>query len=148
MTQDTSTASVTQLSISEAAARELGAAAVRHADELGKPIAVAVVDAAGGLKHLGRMDGVSTLAADIAADKAWTSVAFGLATHDVNAFLSQDAGAAPLAHRPRLTAVGGGYPLLENGTLIGALGISGGHYSEDQQIAEQAIAELGLGPAE
>jgi uncharacterized protein GlcG (DUF336 family) len=49
---------------------------------------------------------------------------------------------------PRLTAVGGGYPLGERGALIGAIGISGGHYSEDQQLAERAIAQLGLGPAE
>ena len=34
---------------------------------------------------------------------------------------------------------GGGYPILENGQLIGAIGVSGGHYSEDMEVARAAL---------
>jgi uncharacterized protein GlcG (DUF336 family) len=41
-------------------------------------------------------------------------------------------------------AVGGGYPIIENGRCIGGLGISGGSYEQDQQAAEEALAALGF----
>lgn len=44
----------------------------------------------------------------------------------------------------RLMAVGGGYPLIENGQVIGALGISGGTYDQDQAAAETALSALGF----
>jgi hypothetical protein len=51
---------------------------------------------------------------------------------------------APLAGHPRLVAVGGGYPILENGQCVGGLGISGGSHEQDQQAAEEALAALGF----
>jgi uncharacterized protein GlcG (DUF336 family) len=38
---------------------------------------------------------------------------------------------------------GGGYPIREDGQVIGAIGISGGHYSHDMEVAQAAIAALG-----
>ena len=48
------------------------------------------------------------------------------------------------AHRPRLVAVGGGYPVIENGRVIGAIGVSGGTAEQDQQAAEAALSNLGF----
>jgi len=36
--------------------------------------------------------------------------------------------------------VGGGYPCRVRGQIIGAIGVSGGHYSQDQQCLEAVLA--------
>ncbi len=38
----------------------------------------------------------------------------------------------------RLIVFGGGYAIKSGGAIIGRIGVSGGHYSEDMQIAEAA----------
>ena len=43
----------------------------------------------------------------------------------------------------RLVIFGGGYPIMVDGQVVGAIGVSGGHYSEDQQVAEAGLAALG-----
>ncbi|WSL88280.1 heme-binding protein [Streptomyces sp. NBC_01724] len=51
---------------------------------------------------------------------------------------------APRAQHPRLMAVDGGYPLIANGHVIGALGISGGTCDQDQAAAETALSAIGF----
>ena len=51
---------------------------------------------------------------------------------------------APLAYRPRMVAVGGGYPILEDGKLIGGIGISGGNYQQDQDACVEALMKIGF----
>jgi uncharacterized protein GlcG (DUF336 family) len=46
-------------------------------------------------------------------------------------------------HTPRLVVFGGGYPIRENGEMIGAIGLSGGHYSQDMECAKAALAAIG-----
>jgi len=58
--------------------------------------------------------------------------------------LTSDPKVAQLAHVPRLVAVGGGYPIKESGKLVGGIGVSGGTYQQDQDIAEAALRALGF----
>jgi uncharacterized protein GlcG (DUF336 family) len=132
-------------SISTEAAHRLIAAAEAKAGELGKPFAIAVVDDDGVLKAFSRMDGAALLSVQVAQDKAYTAVGFGLPTHGWHDFIKDDpplAAGAP-AGIDRLVVFGGGYPLMVDGQLVGGIGVSGGHYSEDMQVAEAALAELG-----
>ena len=115
-----------------AAAREAGFAA-----------AVAVTDVGGHLKAFERADDAPFLAAEVAVDKAWTAASYRLATHVWNSYLVNPQ-IAPLAHHPRLMPVGGGYPVIVDGQVIGGLGISGGTYDQDQQAAETALGSLGF----
>jgi uncharacterized protein GlcG (DUF336 family) len=69
-------------SISTEAAQRLIAAAEAKAAELGKPFVTAVVDDGGVLKALSRMDGAPVLSVQVAQDKAYTAVGFGLPTHE------------------------------------------------------------------
>ncbi|MGP3998796.1 heme-binding protein [Streptomyces sp. 8N706] len=41
-------------------------------------------------------------------------------------------------------AVGGGYSFIEDGSVIGGLGISGGTFEQDQQAAGAALHSLGF----
>lgn len=132
-----------QVAISQEAADILIAAATTKAAELGLRVAIAIVDAGGALKAFRRMDGAPLLSTDIATNKAYTSAAYGLATHVWHDFIKED---PPLlhgiVHTPRLVVFGGGYPVEVDGAVAGAIGISGGHYSQDMQVAEAALAAL------
>ena len=132
-------------SISSEAARRLIAAAEAKADELGKPFVTAVVDDEGGLKAFSRMDGAPLLSVQVAQDKAYTAVGFALPTHGWHDFIKDDpplADGAP-SGIDRLVVFGGGYPIVVEDQLVGGIGVSGGHYSEDMKVAEAALAALG-----
>jgi uncharacterized protein GlcG (DUF336 family) len=131
--------------ISATAAIEVMHAAVTAATKIGVPSAVAVVDSAGHLIAFTRMDGAAPQAIQIAQDKAYTAVGFSMPTHGWHDFIKDDpplADGAP-SGIDRLVVFGGGYPLLAGDQLVGAIGVSGSHYSEDMQVAEAALAALG-----
>ncbi|SAK93811.1 glcG protein [Caballeronia hypogeia] len=136
--------SISTLSIDAATAQAAIAAAADHARSKGLLMSIAVCDNAGLLKAFMRMDGASQISLGIAQDKAYTSAATGLPTHRWHDFIKDD---APLlhgfVHTPRLVVFGGGFPIVEDGAVIGAIGLSGGHYSQDMECARAALAAIG-----
>ena len=138
------THSITTRIITRVAARALIDAALQAGQNLGFGAAIVVVDHAGHLVAAEREDGAPLfLAMDIARDKAWTAASWQVTSHYWGDYV-QDPTVAALSGMPHVLAVGGGYPLFENGVLIGAIGISGGTLEQDEQAAEQAMASLGL----
>ena len=137
------TNSVTKRSITQEAADRVIAAASAKADELGVPMAVSVVDESGILKAFRRMDGAALLSVDLATNKAYTAVSFGMPSHGWHDFIKDD---PPLlhgiVHTPRLVIFGGGYPITEDDRIIGGIGVSGGHYEQDMKVAEAGLAAL------
>ena len=136
--------SIATASINRESATALIAAALGAAKDIGIPAAVAIVDATGYLRAFERTDDAPFLTVDVAVDKAWSSASFGYPTHVWNDYVSNDPKVAPLAYRPRMVAVGGGYPILEDGKLIGGIGISGGTYQQDQDACVSALTALGF----
>ena len=127
---------------SEAARRMIGAAEAK-AREMGKPMCIAVCDGDGTLKAFSRMDGAPLLSVQIAQDKAYTAISFGMATHDWFDFVKND---PPLLHgiikTDRLIVFGGGFPILSEGQMIGGIGVSGGHYTHDMEVAQAGLEVL------
>jgi uncharacterized protein GlcG (DUF336 family) len=120
-------------------------AAAQKAQEIGVPMAIAVVDPDGTLKAFSRMDGAALLAVRIAQQKAWTAISFSLPTHGLWEFIKDDAPLLhSLPHQEDMILFGGGYPIQIDGQIIGGIGVSGGHYSQDQQCAEAGLAALGV----
>ena len=119
------------------------AAGEAKASAMGVRVNIAILDAGTHLKAFSRMDGAPLLSVEIAKDKAYTAVAFGIPTHEWFNFIKDD---PPLLHgitkTPRLIVFGGGYPLRAGGDLIGGIGVSGGHYTHDMQVAEAGVAAL------
>ncbi|MEU8827324.1 heme-binding protein [Streptomyces sp. NPDC048636] len=130
-------------SITQVAAGALIAAVQTAAARIGFTAAVAVTDPGGHLKAFDRADDAPFLTAEVAVDKAWTAASFRTPTHTWNNYLANP-NIAPLGGHPRLMAVGGGYPIIDNGRCVGGLGISGGSYEQDQRAAEEALAALGF----
>lgn len=135
--------SVTKSSITQEAADLLLDAARKASEEIKVPMVIAIVDESGVLKAFRRMDGAALLSVEIAQDKAYTAVSFGIPTHGWFDFIKND---PPLLHgivkTPRLVVFGGGYPITVGGQIIGGIGVSGGHYEQDMKVAEAALAAL------
>lgn len=119
-----------------------GAAA--KAKQLGHAMSLVVCDEGGTVTASLRMDGASGATLQIAADKAYTSASLGMATHALWDMVKND---PPLhngfATQPRMVVFGGGYPIIEDGVKIGAIGVSGGHYSDDMEVARAGLAAIG-----
>ncbi|HAH01294.1 MAG TPA: cobalamin adenosyltransferase [Ktedonobacter sp.] len=130
-------------SITSEAAQRMIVAAEAKAREMGKPMCIAVCDGDGTLKAFSRMDGAPLLSVQIAQDKAFTSISFGMATHDWFEFVKND---PPLLHgiikTDRLIVFGGGYPIMTVGQMIGGIGVGGGHYSDDMEVAKAGLEAL------
>ena len=125
------------------AAQRMIAAAEAKAIEMKIPMCIAVVDCDGTLKAFSRMDGAALLSVQIAQDKAYTAISFGMATHEWYDFVKDD---DPLLHgiikTDRLIVFGGGYPIKADDAIIGGIGVSGGHYSHDMEVAQAGLAAL------
>mgnify|MGYP002078630463 CR=1 FL=1 len=136
---------ITTQTISNALAATLMQGAVAKAGAMGVPMCIAIVDPSGTLVQFLRMDGSALLSVNIAQDKAYTAVSFGMATHEWHDFIKND---PPLlhgiVHTPRLVVFGGGYPIKVDGVLVGGIGVSGGHYTHDMEVAQAALAAAGL----
>ncbi|WP_368417196.1 heme-binding protein [Falsiroseomonas sp.] len=136
--------SIVKRSIDGATAQKLIEAAIAKSHELKKAMCIAIVNEAGQLKAFHAMDGAPHLSIQVAQDKAYTASSFGIPTHVWWDFIKGD---PPLlhgiVHTPRLVVFGGGYPVTEDGQMIGAIGISGGHYSDDMEVARAALDAIG-----
>ncbi len=135
---------VTKKAIGSSLAAKLIAAAQAKASEIGKPMVIAIVDESGVEKAFARMDGAPLLSVKIAINKAKTAVGFGIPSHVWHDFIKDD---PPLAlgapHIENLVIFGGGYPIKVDDVVVGGIGVSGGHYSDDMKVAEAALAAIG-----
>lgn len=120
-------------------------AAQARASALGVPVVIAVIDGGCHLKALQRMDGAPLGSIDVATGKARTAALFGCNSEDVWEYCKPGAPAPGLERsNGGLMTFGGGMALKSaDGGLIGAVGVSGGAVSEDQEIVRAGAAALG-----
>jgi glc operon protein GlcG len=96
---------------------------------------VAVVDASGELMYLWRPDGAQVASVGVATDKARTAALYRRPSKD---FEDQASGGRPSAlHLAGAVPLQGGMPLLHDGEVVGAIGVSGASSAaEDQELSE------------
>lgn len=132
--------SITKKNISTKAACIAVQAAVEKAAEIGIEINVSVVDSAAIEIAFLRMNNSFLPSMDIAKDKAYTAVGFGLPTSQWDGILKGNTQLqAGLTARPRVVTFGGGLPIKEADELIGAIGVSGGSEEQDSICAQAGI---------
>ena len=120
---------------------DVGLAAARSLDAGG---AIAVVDDGGHLVCLARIDGTFAAAAEVAEAKARTAAVFKRPTQDFENAVR--GGRTTLLAVGAMTPLEGGVPILVDGQLVGAVGVSGAHSSaEDVQVATAAAQALAAG---
>ena len=120
--------------------------AVAKAQELGYLVAVAVVDEAGHLVACHRMDGALWVTPEIARGKANAAVAFHASTLDLEERFSPRqlfAGNVAALGSHQFVFGKGGVPLVADGRVLGAVGVSGAVPAEN----DHAIASAAAGDA-
>ncbi|MES2534254.1 MAG: heme-binding protein [Pseudomonadota bacterium] len=118
--------------------------ALERAVELEKNVAIAVVDDGGYLIAFARMDDANPSTVKIALDKAFTAATTRIATHKWFDIIENDAPlrAGAAIGVERLIVFGGGQPIMHEGMHVGAIGVSGGHWTGDTDIGSAALAIL------
>lgn len=103
---------------------------------------IAIVDSGGALVLLHRMDQAQLGCIALAQRKAETAVFFRQATGAFQDALAEGGMHWRLLAPTGVLPVGGGFPLVSDGAVIGAIGVSGGLSSEDEQVALAGAASL------
>jgi len=124
-----------------ALAKELIAGAEKEAKNIGVSMVISVVDEGGNLIAVHRMDDAWLASIEIAQNKAWTSVALKMPTANLAEATVPAAELYGLntTNNGRLVVFGGGIPLVVDGKVIGAVGVSGSTVPQDVQVAEAAV---------
>jgi len=132
----TSTPPIATHDISLEQAKACVKAALAKSGEMGVRMDIAVVDAGGNLKAFARMDGAWIGSIDISMKKARTARYFDMPTGEIGK-LSQPGG--PLFNIEHsnggLITFPGGVPITIDGTVIGAIGVSGSSVEDDHAVA-------------
>jgi uncharacterized protein GlcG (DUF336 family) len=136
---------LTTQDISLAQAQAVVEAAIAASTDMGVLMDIAVVDAGANLKAFARMDGAWLGSIDIAIKKARTARFFNFPTGALGE-LSQPGG--PLyqieVSNGGLITFPGGVPLMgDDGSIIGAIGVSGSTVEDDHAVASAGAAALG-----
>ena len=131
-------------SITALLAKQMIDAAAQKAEEIGMSIAITIVDESGVLKAFSRMDTAPLVAVDASRKKAITAVGFGFPTGDAwYNFIKDDPILHEGAHNLKdFILLGGGAPIIVDDTIVGAIGISGGHYKQDEICLNAALDVL------
>lgn len=104
-------------------------------------VCIAIVDEGGHLLWLQRLDGVATISAQIAPEKARAAALGRRETKIYEDMVNQ--GRTAFLSAPLQGLLEGGVPILIDGHCVGAVGVSGVKSAEDAQIAKAGIAALG-----
>ncbi|MEY4760394.1 MAG: Protein GlcG [Pseudomonadota bacterium] len=124
---------ITLKTLSLADAKQIAAAASAKAQSEGWNVVIAILDVGGNLIYLERADGTQLGSVVVAQEKGRTALMFKRPT---KAF--EDAilgGKVHMLSLPGATKVDGGIPLLKDGAIVGAIGVSGVLSSQDAQVA-------------
>ena len=121
--------------------KTIAAAAEAEAVKNNWPVTIAIVDDGGHLLWLQRLDGVAPVSAHIAPQKAKTA-ALGRRESKVYEDIINN-GRVSFLSAPEIEGMlEGGVPVVVDGHVIGAVGVSGVKSTEDAQIAKAGIAAL------
>lgn len=126
--------------LTEAGASALVTAGIELAAGCGHSMAVAVVDAGGHLIAFRRMDGAPFVCVDVAIGKARTAAAIGAPSAAFEDMIN--GGAVAMLSAPGLVPLQGGVPVLQDGKVVGAVGVSGGSGEEDAAVATATAIAL------
>jgi uncharacterized protein GlcG (DUF336 family) len=122
--------------ISLESARKVAAPALAEAAKNNWTIAVAIVDPSGNLVYYEKMDNTQLASAHVAVEKARTAATFKRPTQAFQDALAKGAENWRILTLPGVVAAEGGIPLVSDGKIVGAIGVSGMTSAQDNQCAK------------
>lgn len=123
-------------------AQRVAQAAQDEAQRYDWPMVIAIVDSAGHLVLQHRLDQAQLGSIEVARQKAETAVRFRRPTKRFEDALAQGGLHLRLLGMTNLTPLDGGLPLIVDGKVIGAIGVSGMQSHEDALVAEAGAAAV------
>ncbi|MDG5777480.1 heme-binding protein [Haloarculaceae archaeon H-GB2-1] len=122
-------------------AKELIEAAEEQAEQIDNPMVITVANSEGNLIAQHRMDDAWLASVSISRNKAYTSAALDMPTHELAEPSEPGNSLYGLDTRDdgRMVVFGGGYPLEKDGDVVGAIGVSGGAVEQDREVAEAGV---------
>lgn len=132
---------VEQKMIASEQALNMVSRAVTQASKMGLHIAACVVDCNGRVKAKVVMDGTSIIADELVEKKARTALS-GLSTEDFAEAVEQlDDIKQSMLQLDSVTLLGGGYPLMHEGQVIGAFAVGGATVDQDIACAQAVLSK-------
>ena len=116
-------------------AKKAMAAAEAEARKNNWGMSIAIVDSGGNLVMMQRLDGTQFGSNEVARQKAHTAVAFKRPTKVFQDLIAQGGANLRLLKLEGASVLEGGVPVIVNGQIIGAIGVSGGTSPQDAQVA-------------
>jgi uncharacterized protein GlcG (DUF336 family) len=123
-----------------ATAKRIAAAAAQEAAKNGWDMFIAIVDDGGNLMYLERMDNAQLGSLDVSIQKARSALLFKRPTKAMEDVVA--GGRIVIMKLANAVPVEGGLPLLANGQIVGAIGISGATSPQDGIVAQAGVDEL------
>jgi uncharacterized protein GlcG (DUF336 family) len=105
-------------------------------------VVIAVLDSGGHLVMLQRLDGAQLGSIDVAKEKAYSAVLYRRPTKMFQDLVGQGGANLRLLRLSGASPLEGGIPIIADGKLIGAVGVSGVTSQQDAQIARAGIEAL------
>jgi glc operon protein GlcG len=130
------------LPISLENAKKAAAPAMAEAAKNGWSMAVAIVDPAGNLVYYEKMDNTQLGSANVAIDKARSAALFKRPTKAFQDALAAGGDAVRILRIQGAVPVEGGIPLVMDGKIVGAIGVSGATSAQDAQCAKAGAETL------
>lgn len=122
-------------------ARKAAEAAMAYAKTNGAAPSIAVVDAGGHLLYFARSEQSFAAGANVSIGKAHTAAIFKKPTKDFEDVINK--GRFTMTALPDFTPLQGGVPILHEGHIVGAIGVSGAKSAQqDEEIAKAGAAAL------
>jgi glc operon protein GlcG len=129
-------------SINAENAKKVAAAALADAKKNNWTMAVAVVDTGGQLVFFEKMDATQTGSVEVAQGKARSAALFKRPTKAFQDALAAGGEGLRILGLPGALPVEGGLPLLIDGKVVGAIGLSGGTSAQDGLVAKVGVDAL------
>ena len=130
------------MNVSVDVAKKASAAAVAEARKNNWSTAVAVTDTAGNLVYFERMDNTQVGSINIAIGKARSAAQFKRPTKVFQDLVAKGSEFTYLLGLEGAVVVQGGIPIVQDGRIVGAIGVSGGTGAQDVQVAEAGLGAL------
>jgi glc operon protein GlcG len=130
------------LGINLEAAKKAVAAAEAEAKKNNWPVAIAVVDSSAKLVAFSKMDNTQHASVDIALGKAVTANNLKRPTKALQDSIAQGGANLRILGQPGITPLEGGVPIIVDGKIVGAIGVSGVLSNQDAECAMAGAAAV------
>ena len=130
----------TKKTLNLAVAKQIVAASEKEAMKNGWQMFITVIDDGGTIIYLERLDDAQIGSQEVSIEKAETALKFKRPSKAFEDLVN--GGHGSLLKLPGALPVEGGIPLMADGKVIGAIGVSGGSSQQDAQVAQAGVTAL------